>query len=129
MSDSVAAAIAESLVASGVFPDRAATDPWVVGPACLAATAAIEAAGWPGWHPIITAPKDREIWLWTGLNSVKARWIDGEPSPNFETSAVRRALFKRHGGYWSAHFRGLQPMRGLPSHWHPLPPPPNEGRP
>ena len=117
----VAQAIAQSLVASGVFPGKRDTDPWVIGPSCVAAQAALKAAGFECWRRISSAPKDRPILLWTGQKIVMARWIAGDPQCVEGISQARRQLISQHGGYWSAHFRGTKPLVGFPSHWHPLP--------
>lgn len=38
----------------------------------------------------------------------------------------KKRLLSMHNGYWSAHFKGEKPLSQLPTHWMPLPAPPQE---
>ena len=87
------------------------------------------------WQDIDCAPKDgRRLLLYTPekLNNVgnrrmlKSPWITIGYWRDFdenvlESNKARTELYRKHGGYWTSHFKGLQPMKGLPSHWMFLP--------
>lgn len=90
------------------------------------------------WYPIETAPKDgskillcSQRWISSSgkeHNSspriIIGYWREANQSIVIPVSKERRSFHNKHGGYWTSHFKGLQPLKGLPSFWMPLPEPP-----
>ena len=62
------------------------------------------------WKPIELAPKDAVIWAFNG-EQVRMKWILGEGYSLWV--------------YDDAYLRDVDPDPVQPTHWQPLPPPPN----
>lgn len=82
---------------------------------------------WPV-KPIKRAPLDRRLLVYVPQSGTSeghwifARWfVDLRPSE--EQAGLRRALIEKHGGYWSAHFKGGKPLKRMPTLWMDLPDP------
>jgi len=80
------------------------------------------------WQPIETAPKDgTQIFLGCAKRKRVGKGFWKEIPDDLEKkefdcmSLNRKRLLRVHGGYWSAHFRGHQPLSYKPTHWMPLP--------
>ncbi len=81
------------------------------------------------WEPIETAPKDGTSVLLHipykvvkngNRNHLKKPWNTigfWVSDIDEEMSEKRHDLYMKHGGYWSNHYRGRQPLNGMPSHW------------
>lgn len=93
-----------------------------------------------GWMDISSAPKDGTlIDVWISYEnrkdkdgyfkhkkmgySTKARWVEDDRD---ERSAHRHELMMKHDGYWAQGRMsdGKKPLKGKPSHWTHLRPPP-----
>lgn len=97
-----------------------------------------------GWQDINTAPKDgTKILLlcpYKTENSgmrigheqpkiVIGRWVipDLTDKKYHCINVHKKKLMQRHGGFWSAHFKGVQALAGQPTYWQSLPAAPVEG--
>jgi len=84
------------------------------------------------WQRIETAPKDGTRILVATPHKAKknvcivaiARWIQCKPDTPLQMNKERTRLALNHGGYFSAHFKGVQPLQQKPTHWMPVPQPP-----
>lgn len=79
-----------------------------------------EAMGAGGWQPIETCPKDQRVLLFRAGHIVCGRWDDdrfaAKPRPYWTHDQER---------LWGRADARKRP----PTHWMPLPPPPEEGKP
>lgn len=96
------------------------------------------------WRDIKTAPKEgtsvllyipqkklplrdcpSSLWKMFSSRVIEGRWIV-PPSDDGHTTigGHARELEAKFGGYWTADPRCIAPLRGMPTHWLPVPPSP-----
>jgi hypothetical protein len=103
------------------------------------------------WRPIDSAPKDGTTLLvfiprkiiptgkrhadgnpFTKVKDARcmiARWADGPEDTAAKTAGLRaKGLAALKGGYWTARSDALRPIHAMPTHWMPLPDPPEEDK-
>ncbi len=94
------------------------------------------------WQPIETAPTDgRYVLVYIPTVFIPrerkrpervegkitcARWADTPVDRPGATVGKRGVLFDElYGGYWTVKKNGVKPLHAKPTHWMPLPEPPN----